>query len=1076
MTDTSLILLQINVNHCKLAHEMLEQITYEQRATVVIINDPLLTRRDWETDAEGFTSLWVVDRALRTISRRVFSCAGIVAVDVGEYAVFSCYLPPSLPFEVFCNRMDLVGTAVDELAKATIVCGDFNAKSPLWGSNIMDNRGKFLEVWAASHGLVPLAADGGPTFDAGGRTSVIDFAMVSAAMCSKWAASRVLHQLDSASDHNYVRHEFHLGRHKGGRELKQKRGRFDEKALLAGISEWTVIQPPPDGDRGAAEAWAADAIDGLHRRIMDSWVPLPRHVCGKPQVSWWNAEIAMARTLANKKRRALTKARTRRRDTNIITPLLLEYRVARKELHLKIIKAKENSWRELCHTVDRDKWGKPYQVVIRALTPPSPAQSLDFHEAKARVAEFFCTRPHESSAMESIRHERLRGDEEEADESPAVLQGDIIQIARRINCKKAAGPDGVPSRISKMVLLAAADRFARLFEGCTRLAVFPKKWKEARLVLIPKRDIKGEICGYRPLSVISGFAKIFELVIVGWLNTALEDAPLSESQYGFRQGRSTLLAIKRVMDTWDLVKRKGKHCMIVTLDVKNAFGRISRAHLIKSIKERNLPCWLADLLRDYLLDRTVTYATRDGTTLVEEVHAGVPQGSVLGPILWNMGYDGVLSVKVPVGVQLVGYADDLVVIVVDRDQDMLAGKASLAIEAIMRWMADAGLELATQKTEALLLTGRKRKCPIRFKVGMDWIETGKSLKYLGVVIQGNLTFTKHIEKVTSKAKRVAAALSRITPNTGGAGFAARMCFYRVSEAILLYASPNWDRALGFDLPRRRIRAAQRVALFSLVRAYRTVSWDALCVLAGQPPIDLVATERKKAFLRKWPGEITRPISMETEPAPMRYELRRRREERHDDDTIPVEDANSASEDTDPHRNGPPLQGNRQQQASKEAKARKEDRAETLKIWQEWWSAAKTGQRTRSMIANIEDWIGWGPRSLTYRLTQYISGHGCFAEFLYRIGKISTPECWHCPHPVDDAHHTMVQCPKWEDERRVYEEKWGLIEEHFLIKQLAENPERRREFIEFVEKVMRRKEELHSRREKEIRQNRDRNNT
>lgn len=508
--------------------------------------------------------------------------------------------------------------------------------------------------------------------------------------------------------------------------------------------------------------------------------------------------------------------------------------------------------------------------------------------------------------------------------------------------------------------------------------------------------------------------------------------------------------------------------MIVTLDVKNAFSRMTRAHIVGALRERNLPGWQLKLLADYLQDRKLIYATRDGRTLVEGVHAGVPQGSVLGPILWNVGYDGVLGVPVPAEVELVGYADDLVILVVDRDQEALAEKATKAIDEIMRWMVAAGLELATHKTEALLLTGRKRKQPIRFRVGGDWVETGKTLTYLGVMIQGNLTFTTHVERVTSKAKRVASVLARITPNVGGAGFVARRCYYRVIEAILLYASPNWDRAFNFDLPRRKLRSAQRTALFSLVRAYRTVSWNALCVLAGIPPIDLVAVERRKAFQRRWPSEERGLRPAEKEPEPPRYVLRSGRTESGREERTSVEG-------TEPVRTGVPGEGT-EDRAKDEAAARKEDRAATLKTWQEWWMTAETGQRTRDMIPNIEEWLDWGPRTLTFRLAQYITGHGCYAEYLHRVRKIETPACWHCPHPTDTACHTVVECPQWQEERGRYESRWGTINEHQLIRQLAGDLKRRCDFVELVESIMKKKEELHARREKELREiERDRNN-
>lgn len=221
-----------------------------------------------------------------------------------------------------------------------------------------------------------------------------------------------------------------------------------------------------------------------------------------------------------------------------------------------------------------------------------------------------------------------------------------------------------------------------------------------------------------------------------------------------------------------------------------------------------------------------------------------------------------MGVTVPPGVNHIGYADDLVVLVTDKEQDMLAHRTSPAVKSTLRWMQGAGLQLATHKIEAVILTGWKLNTPVRFKVGIDWIETCGKMIYLGVVIQGKLSFIKHVEMVSQKAKRIATALAHITSTVGGAGMLTRRCFYEVSEPILLYVSSNWDRASNFAVPRRKMRSAQKVAPDRVARAYKTFSWDALCVLMGISPIDLVAKERKNIFLRRWPNNPPKPPTVD----------------------------------------------------------------------------------------------------------------------------------------------------------------------------------------------------------------------
>lgn len=117
----------------------------------------------------------------------------------------------------------------------------------------------------------------------------------------------------------------------------------------------------------------------------------------------------------------------------------------------------------------------------------------------------------------------------------------------------------------------------------------------------------------------------------------------------------------------------------------------------------------------------------------------------------------------------------------------------------------------------------------------------------------------------------------------------------------------------------------------------------------------------------------------------------------------------------------------------EAWAAKEDRKNTMELWQRMWSAAEVGQKTRLIIPPIVAWIDWGPDCLTYRLTQYILGHHCYAKYMHRVGTIRSSEYWHCPDHVDDAYYTIVFFPEWEEEREVYCSKWGMIEGSHQIK-------------------------------------------
>ena len=179
-----------------------------------------------------------------------------------------------------------------------------------------------------------------------------------------------------------------------------------------------------------------------------------------------------------------------------------------------------------------------------------------------------------------------------------------------------------------------------MYNSCLKAGVFYSRWKEARLVLIGKgKGPADALSSYRPLRMLDTAGKLLEQLVRQRLQAVLEAAgDLSERQYGFRTGRSTVDALEEVVKAAKSAER-GNHnsrsvCLLATLDVRNAFNSVRWVDALKTLKRdfpsTQVPKYLLRLIGEYWKDRFIVYDREDGPTR-KELMAGAAQGSILGP-------------------------------------------------------------------------------------------------------------------------------------------------------------------------------------------------------------------------------------------------------------------------------------------------------------------------------------------------------------------------------------------------------------------------------------------------------------
>lgn len=966
MTQKPKLILQINLNRCAAAHYLLEQTACSLGVDVCLVSEPnraLAGSRGWLVDERGDAAIWVVNKAIRVAAFGSNDGAAWVTLQGGE-TIFSCYFSPNRPIEEFQTFLDSLTGKMTSIRGPLIVAGDFNAKSPQWGAALWDNRGHDLSDWASSAGLVVANEGSEPTFlRTTGQGSVVDVTMYSENVrLEDW---RVLVDVETLSDHRYI--SFRVGASQREAETPVP-GNITWRKINEEVFR-SRIRLRLGGENGATPEElmrimreACNEAGTTSRSETDAIKRAPKY--------WWTREIAEARRWCTKSRRTYARAIALGSNSSEIARQrkLEQLRTARRSLKWLIKKSRERSWRALSDEVETHPWGLGYKLVTGKLK----AMSSSLHsrpseeQQEAAIAKLFPDATQEDSDGS--------GEKEDIPLPPPVTTEEIIAATSKTG-GKAPGPDGIPASVIKVLGKEAPGYLRKVADGILARGRFPVEWKRARVVLIPKPGKPpGDPSSLRPICLLSTVGKVFERIITNRLAKELEeDNLLSEEQYGFRHGRSTLMAIERIISAAEAERQKSLKTrgavLVILLDISNAFNSMPWKTIKDALRKKGISPYLRRVIENYLSERTITWGAEGKE---KPMTVGVPQGSVLGPVLWNIAYDGVLHLKdLPPGTITVAYADDLAVVVRGQTASELEHRAEVALMRVSRWLEQHQLRLAAHKTEALLLKGRKRIRKLAIRLNGEIVaHTKRTAKYLGVILDEGMTFVEHVHAVTARAEKATQNLAKILPRLGGAGESRRRLLATVADSIVLYASPVWGPTAlerGGMRTRKKLRRVQRRAALRTARSYRTVSTNAAFVLARAKPWE----ETIKTHAKKW----------------------RERQGRQ-------EDANSDIAPTDEHA--------------------------TEALINDWEAGVTEGAEwTRRLIPDVRGWYGRGHGQMTYHLSQVLSGHGCFQAYLHRFRRASSSLCMLCDSEEDDtAEHAVFRCARFEEQRRQLESSLG----------------------------------------------------
>ena len=325
---------------------------------------------------------------------------------------------------------------------------------------------------------------------------------------------------------------------------------------------------------------------------------------------------------------------------------------------------------------------------------------------------------------------------------------------------KTAGIDNVNARVIQDCFHVIGHDLLGLINESLQTGHVPQIWKES--LVIPIQKVAGTIKAeeFRPINMLHTLEKILELAVKGQLLQYLNsNGLLIPEQSGYREGHSCETALNLVLAKWkENIERKDT-IVAVFLDLKRAFETISRPLLLQTIKRFGITSTAYKWFENYLCDRTQRTIFNDFTSDPIRNTLGVPQGSVLGPILFIMYINDMRRVLRFCDINL--FADDTVLFIAAKNLEEAILHLNKDLRSLSGWLKFKQLKLNTNKTKFMIISRNRVNENVSVEIDGETIDRVSEIKYLGVIIDDKLKFNVHIDNVIKKIAKKYGILCRL---------------------------------------------------------------------------------------------------------------------------------------------------------------------------------------------------------------------------------------------------------------------------------------------------------------------------
>jgi ribonuclease HI len=745
-----------------------------------------------------------------------------------------------------------------------IVCGDFNAHSPLW-YHMGDSRrqqGIVLEDLIDEYNYVCLN-DGTPTYIGKfGEETSLDLTFVTPNLANEIHWSVLNDPL--ASDHKPVltkyqfkdtssstipqSHPSDVNRY----NIKEKDWTGFQTTLNSKIHDLELsdnnfqenYQEFVEAVQQAAFVYAYKPSDAVELGLKKS----------KPKkLPWWTTECSEA---VNAKRKAFHKYHRTKVQSHY-----LHYKQLRGQAQGILKRTKKQSWRDLCKSFnEKTKLSVAWKIIKsmdgrlkkRKPIPNFVKEDVIYTTNKEKadlLAQTFAQVS--SSANNTPIFSEHRTEFESTPECPTHpqfinpstsldinLPFTLTDLKRVISStgNTSPGQDGVTYKMIRGLDDMSLYKLLDIFNGIWETGLLPPSWKHSIVVPIPKPGKEPtSASSYRPISLTSCFCKLFEKIVTARLAWYMEHNKLFDpNQSGFRGGRSTSDNIARLYN--DAIAQLNDQGILkaIFLDITKAFDMVWHNGLLFKLKKLGINGSMFNFIQTFLTNRTFQVMVQESLSNIETLQNGTPQGSVISPVLFTIMVN---DLPFDPSIQYSIYADDVAVWAGGSSEGMVNRKIQRNLLLLEEWCNKWGFQISPQKTQALMVTRKRLLLKDELYINNVPINFTKTVKYLGVIFDSTFNFLPHIKYITDKCNKRINILRCLTGTTWGSGKESLLILYRgLIRSVMEYACFIYNNVCPTYY--KKLEVLQNKALRVICGVPNSTPGSVLQVELGELPIRL----------------------------------------------------------------------------------------------------------------------------------------------------------------------------------------------------------------------------------------------